>query len=266
MQIGAPRERRRSTQAKELLEFGEMEDPAFEVEKMIEESRPEVIHWAKTHKGNFSYMEFGRQTVELFPDLQSEFGLRPEDWPEYKDQLEKIRFSAGNDDYIVGAVQWFPERRTEIQTDFSHAISRIGLGIRTPGTQKFLSAHRLAIVRPDSKHLMTLKENLEPALNKIFYDDNPIYSRVVDAAKILIHFPERKAEIQAFFIAHFAEIRTWVANVKKDQSTHDLPGFLHGLKIIFADKVVADEFGRLTFETKGKAVQGSKPLPERLEG
>lgn len=255
-----PGERRRPAQARELLDVGEHEDPTFEVEQIIKSSRSDIIRRANAEKGDYLYLELGRQTVELFPDLQTQLGLKPDEWSHYINQLDTF----GNWRFIVGAVQWFPERRGEIQTEFMHNIRRIGVGVHSPGTDKFLSALALSILRPDPKHITTLRENVEPALRQIFEDGKPIYIRVVDAAKVAVYFPERRTEIREFFVAHMPEIRALVTQSKTDIFTHDLTGFLHGLKIIFAEQVVVDEFGRLTFEEGERSQLGHmNPLPQR---
>lgn len=66
------------------------------------------------------------------------------------------------------------------------------------------------------------------------------------------------------FTPRLPQIRLEVARMKQDGITHDLPGFLHGLKIIFAEGGTVDKYGRLTFEM-GDTTRASqrKPLPPR---
>lgn len=260
-----PSERRRPTASREVLDFSEDEDRSLEVERLIQRYKPKISEWiAKNSKKDLSHLENVSTAVDLFPELQEGLEIKPVEYEFYRDQMDNIRYTMGNGGYVCALLRWFPERKADIQSEYSVAIRNMrATARRDSDLEAFLAAQQLLWLQSaDQGALQKMRGSLPGVIDRVKNFDR-LYMQVIQGSKILVSCPEAREELQKYFAVRLPQIQ--VEAVRLEPSNADLPGFLHGLKIIFAEQVTADEFGRLMFQMKERRIGKEKPLPARAE-
>lgn len=254
-----PRPRR--ARAREVLEPTQETSPYGEVLALIEECRPALFRLAELHKDKVTVFTHGREVMDILPELKAHYAPKEKDWR----QLGSILSIHSPQDYLAGAVVFFPNHLAEIQQWHTDAIDLMGRSASSGGSVGFSNALVLSWIKPISgwrwKELMD--KQCPEALIELKREPN-LPAKVVNLARLLLYKADLRPEIQAIVTLLMPAVRVYVHAQLEGHSEHNLPVMLWALKIVFSESVVADEFGRLTFVEGERAAVGKRvELPLR---
>lgn len=259
--------RRPRLRSRDSLEAERVVSPWQEVDQWREAQKPEVLNRVRRQKGTWEYFLEGRYAYDLFPEMQHDLKLGPDDWERFSPSIHAGRKKKTEDrEYFLGLIHFFPQRRLYLASQQQARIKDM----------ETVASEHLGLYSFRSAQLLTWLENTDVAewQKKLQRSEAPavqevrvarqIFDQVNGAADIVLSYSVHRSEMQDLVRSRWDEVRDEVERIRQEEDPYKLTLFLRNLRIILAQDVVVDKHGRLDIYPPGELEQ-SHPLPARSD-
>lgn len=272
MKFVTPREPRNPrTRGRDLIEKERQLTPWEELESWREALKGDIMQEVRrSERGTWGYFSSGRNAYDLYPELQHDLRLGPDDWKELPNNLSSyFRGKERAVEIYEAVIHFFPHRRVQIGLSDQSFMRDVQYQPAENDREKIRLMQFLLWMdwRPEERSSFQgmLSSAEKPALEELRQERN-IVRFVNDAAMILLSFSAHREELRGLLQTRWSEVQGEVEDLKfkgGEHIHHDLIRFLRNLRLVLADEVKVDKYGRLNIAISSKKLETPQPLPVR---